>query len=234
MKLSIVIPVYNEQNTLEKIIKKVLSVKLPLGVLKEIIIVNDGSTDDTLKILKKIKSKSIKIFHHTTNQGKGAAIRTGFSKVSGDFVIIQDADLEYDPQDFNRLLSPILNKRARVIYGTRLKNYPLKLFGKDKTPMPSHWFGNKFLTLFTNILYRSNLTDMETCYKLFTKDVIKNLQLTSQRFEIEPEITAKLLKSKIKILEIPIKVNPRTKAQGKKITWKDGFIAVYTLLKHRL
>lgn len=233
MKLSIIIPVFNEEKTISKILEKVKSVKLPNNFKKEIIVVNDGSTDATERILKKVKGKDILCFAHNANLGKGAAVRTGIAHTSGDVLIIQDADLEYDPNYYNKLLDCLIKNKADVVYGTRLKDYPLKLWGKDKTPLPAHWFGNKFLTFVTNIMYGSNISDMETCYKLFYRKVIDGMALNSNRFEIEPEITAKLLKRGHKILEVPIKVKPRTHEQGKKINWKDGFTALLILIKYR-
>lgn len=230
MKLTIIIPVFNEEKTLSEIIRKVKSVDL--GKLqREIIVVDDCSTDKTSQIAKKISG--IKYFKHKINKGKGAAVRTGIKNASGDIMIIQDADLEYDPTYFKKLLKPILSKKAKVVYGSRLKNLDVTLFGKHRTPLLLHFFGNKLLTAITNILYGSNITDMETCYKVFTSDVIQNLNLESNRFEIEPEITAKILKKGIKITEIPIKVSPRDYSEGKKITWKDGFGAVGTLVKYK-
>lgn len=233
MTLSIIIPVYNEEKTVQEIIKQVMDVSLSTGINKEIIVVNDGSTDRTRKILNTIKNRKIKILHHSQNKGKGAAVRTGFGAATGEILIIQDADLEYNPNDFVKLLKPILINKARVVYGTRLKDYKLKLAGRNKTVLPTHLIANKVLTSLTNILYGSSLTDMETCYKLFITDVIRGLNLKSNKFDIEPEITAKILKNKIDIFEVPIKVNPRTHKEGKKISWKDGFSALVALIKYR-
>jgi dolichol-phosphate mannosyltransferase len=226
MKLSIIIPVYNEEKTLLEIIKKVESIKLP-NIEKEIIIIDDYSTDSSKDILKELeKSNKYKIFYHKTNQGKGAALRTGFKNSSGDIILIQDADLEYDPNDYIRLLEPILNKETKVVYGSRLT--------KTKKHMYSlHHFGNWFLTFLTNILYSSHLTDMETCYKVFTKEVLSSMTLKAKRFDFEPEITAKILKKGYKIKEIPISFHGRHFEEGKKITWVDGLKAMYYLLKYR-
>lgn len=231
--LSIIIPVYNEEKTVGVLLKKVIDVKLPLGFKKEIILIDDGSRDKTFSVLSKIRNKKIKIFQHDKNYGKGTAVRTGLRYVKGDYIIIQDADLEYNPNDYTKLLQPILQKKTEVVYGTRLKNYPLRLWGKNKTILPLHLIGNKFLTFMTNMLYKSKLSDMETCYKLFTKNVLSVLDLQSNRFEIEPEITAKILKKRFSIYEIPIQVSPRTHKEGKKISWKDGFKAVFALVKYR-
>lgn len=237
MKLSIIIPVFNEEKTVSRILAKVNWVKLPKGIEKEIVIVDDGSKDDSKLKIKyaksKLKIKNLITIYHRTNLGKGAAVRTGTKYSSGDVILIQDADLEYDPEDYKRLLSPILSKKAKVVYGTRLKNYPFKILGRRHTPFLTHFLGNKFLTSITNILYGSNLTDMETCYKVFTTEVAKSLNLKSNRFEVEPEITAKILKKGYSIYEVPIKVTPRGYNEGKKITWRDGFIALWTLFKYR-
>ena len=204
---------------------------MPHGIDKEIVVINDCSTDATKKIISEIKG--IIVIHHKKNGGKGAAVRTGINASKGDLLIIQDADLEYDPNDYSKLLSPILKRKAKVVYGTRLKNYPLIFFGNNKTPMPFHLVANKTLTWFTNVLYGSNLTDMETCYKVFDMKVIESLNLESNGFDIEPELTAKILKKGIKIYEVPIKVKPRSYEEGKKISFKDGLIALWTLFKYR-
>jgi len=231
MKLSIIIPIYNEDKTLAKLIKRVKKATLPKGVTREIIAVNDASSDATAEKLAKIKN--IKVKEHKINKGKGAAIRTGLRNVKGDIILIQDADLEYDPNDYSKLLDPILKGKADVVYGTRLKNYPLRIVGQKRTPLVLHYVGNKFLTILTNVLYGEALTDMETCYKVFKKEVVKGMKLNANRFDFEPEITAKILKRKHKIYEVPIEVKPRGYDEGKKISWKDGFIAVWTLLKYR-
>lgn len=229
--LSIIAPVYNEETTIKEILKKVKRAKLPLGMKKEIIVVDDASKDGSFKILQTIKG--IKLLTHKVNQGKGAAIRTGIGKAKGDIVIIQDADLEYDPNDYTKLLTPILTDKAKVVYGTRLKHYPVKIFGARHTPFLAHYLGNKFLTLVTNVLYGNGLTDMETCYKLMHREVYQSITIKSNRFEFEPEVTAKILKNGYRIHEVPIKVKPRGYNEGKKITWRDGFIAVWTLIKYR-
>jgi glycosyltransferase involved in cell wall biosynthesis len=237
MKLSIIIPVYNEEATVALLIKKVKAVKLPSNVIREIIVVDDASKDNSkLKIQNaklRFKIKNLIYQEHKKNLGKGAAVRTGIEKATGDIVLIQDADLEYDPNDYPKLIRPIIQKKAKVVYGTRLKNYPIKIFGKGSTPFLSHYFGNKLLSLATSFLYGSKVTDMETCYKVFHKSVLQGLSLKAMRFELEPEITAKILKRGFKIYEVPIKVKPRGYDEGKKISWKDGFIALWTLIKYR-
>jgi len=231
MKLSIIIPVYNEEATVAQLIKKVKAVKLPNKINREIIVVDDASNDKTKKILKKVKD--IKTYSHKKNLGKGVAVRLGIGKATGDIVIIQDADLEYDPNDYSKLIQPIIQKKTKVVYGTRLKDYPIKILGKGSTPFLSHYLGNKLLSLATSFLYGSKITDMETCYKVFHKSVLRGLNLKAMRFELEPEITAKLLKKDYKIYEVPIKVKPRGYDEGKKISWRDGFIALWTLIKYK-
>lgn len=231
MKISIIIPAYNEEKTILEIIKRVKKVDFGNKNTKEIVVVDDASSDKTLFLLK--KSQGIKVINHKINKGKGAAIRTGLTKVSGDVILIQDADLEYDPNDYMKLLKPIISGRAKVVYGSRLKNYPLHLFGRRKTPLLTHYLGNKFLTLITNLLYGNGVTDMETCYKFFRKEVVKGIKIRANRFDFEPEFTAKILKAGYKIHEIPIKVKPRGYDEGKKISWRDGFMAIWTLIRYR-
>jgi len=239
MKLSIVIPVFNEEKTIGEILKKVLGVKLPSGLEKEIIIIDDGSTDETLNRIEneklKIKNDKVKfkILQNEKNLGKGAAVRKGIRNASGDVLVIQDADLEYNPEDYKKLLKPILENKAKVVYGSRLKELKFRLFGKDKTPMPLHYIANLFLSFLTNVLYGSSLTDMETGYKMMTKEVYQGLRLESDRFEVEPEITAKILKKGFQIDEVPIITKPRSYKEGKKIKAKDALLAIWTLLKYR-
>jgi len=235
MKLSIIIPVFNEEKTVKELIERVISVKIP-GVEKEIIVVDDGSTDATASEIKnqKLKIKNLKIFQHPKNMGKGAAVKTGIEHATGEYVIIQDADLEYDPKYIKILIKPIITKEAKVVYGTRLDRLP-HLGGEEKNlRFLLHYFGNRSLSLMTSVMYGSWLTDMETCYKLFPTNAGKKFSLKSKRFDFEPEITAKLLKAGYKIKEIPIKTTPRDYSEGKKLrTFHDGAIAFYTLIKYR-
>lgn len=235
MKLSIIIPVFNEKKTIQEIIRRVKKAKIP-GFEKEIIIIDDGSTDGTKEeIEKSIRGSTIKFLQHTKNSGKGAAIKTGVSKASGDYIIIQDADLEYNPKDIEKLTEPIKAKIAQVVYGTRLRRLPN--FSRDERTFQFliHYLGNRFLSLLTSILYGQWITDMETCYKLFPRKALSGIRLNSRKFDFEPEITAKLMKKGYKILEIPISTNPRGYDEGKKLnTIRDGSIALYTLLKYRI
>ena len=233
MRLSIIIPVFNEQNTIAEVLKKVENASLP-GIQKEVIVVDDASTDNTKKVLSefKIENLKFKILRHEKNMGKGAAVRDGFKNVSGDLVLIQDADLEYDPSYYAVLLKPF-SRGAKVVYGTRLLNYPLNFWGKNKTVLPMHLIANKFLTNLTNILFASNLTDMETGYKVFRKEIFDKIRINSEGFDFEAEITAKILKMGIKIVEVPVITKPRTYKEGKKIGWIDGVSAIWTLIKYR-
>ncbi len=225
MKLSIIIPVYNEKNTVHKIIRQVLDVELEME--KEIILIDDGSTDGTREILKNLEYPNVKVKLHEKNQGKGAALRTGFSLATGDFVIIQDADLEYDPREYPILLTPLLDGRADAVYGSRF------LGGPHRVLFFWHYIGNKMLTTFSNILSNLNLTDMETCYKVFRKETLDKLTLKSKRFGIEPEITIKLARQKCRIYEVPISYSGRDYTEGKKIGWKDGVAAIYHLIRFK-
>jgi len=217
-------PIYNEKKTLLEILRKINKVKLD-NIEKEVIIVDDFSTDGTREILKRIKGH--KVLFHEKNKGKGSAIRTGLKHSTGDVILIQDADLEYDPADYPKLLKPIINKKAKVVYGSRFS-------GKHKAKYKTYYLGNILLSLITRIIYLRKITDMETCYKVFRKDVIKSIKLKAKRFDFEPEITAKLIKKGYKIVEVPIWYKCRDFKEGKKITWKDGLKAVFYLLKYRL
>ena len=233
MKLSVVIPAFNEDKTIDSIIDKVYSIKLPSKIKREIIVVDDASTDTTFKKINNWVKKGIIVIRHEKNLGKGAAIRTGLSKSTGDLFLIQDADLEYDPIYYLKLLEPFTSFETKVVYGSRLINYPLNLWGTRKTVLPLHLIANKFLTTFTNILYGSNLTDIETGYKVFRKKVLDNIIFESNNFDFEAEITARVLKKGIKIIEIPIVTKPRNYKEGKKIGWKDGVSAIWTLIKYK-
>jgi glycosyltransferase involved in cell wall biosynthesis len=225
-KVSIIIPVYNEINTLDKILEKVEQASF-CGLEKEIILIDDKSEDGTTELLKNYESK-YKVFYHDVNKGKGAAIRTGLAQITGDIMVIQDADLEYDPNDYTELLRLIIDDKADVVYGSRLTGAkPSRSF------MFTHLLGNKLLTLTTNILYGATLTDMETCYKAFRATFLEGINIKSDRFDFEPEITAKMLKKKARIYELPISYYGREYAEGKKITWKDGVHAIIALLKFR-
>jgi len=227
-KISIVIPVYNEIDTLEHILDKIDDAEF-CGLEKEIIMVDDGSQDGSRDLLKNLEtSGKYKIYYHSQNMGKGAALRTAFGYATGDIIVIQDADLEYDPHDYNDLVRLILDDKADVVYGSRLSGgRPTRSF------MLTHLLGNKLLTLVTNILYNTILTDMETCYKAFRADVLKNISIKSNSFDFEPEITAKVLKNGYHLYEAPISYYGRDYAEGKKITWKDGIWALWALVKFR-
>lgn len=226
MKISIVIPVYNEAKTIEEIISRIHAVDL--GRLdKELVIVDDCSTDGTREKLHEIcqVQNNIKAFYQNRNQGKGAALRAGFNAVTGDIVIIQDADLEYDPKEYPDLLAPILEGKADVVYGSRF------LSGPHRVLFFWHYVGNKFLTLLSNAITNLNLTDMETCYKIFRKEVLEDINFKSNRFGFEPEFTVKVAKKHFRIYEVPISYSGRTYSEGKKITWKDGFMAIFSILR---
>ena len=237
MLLSIVMPVYNEEATLEEIIGRVQAVDL--GQLeRELVIVDDCSRDQSPRILAGIEGQTslnpqakpfdrpIRVARHPVNQGKGAALRTGFAQAQGDLILIQDADLEYDPEDYPKLIKPVLRGKAQVVYGSRFT-------GERRNMFFHHWLGNKFLTLLTNVLYNTTLSDMETCYKLFTRQALAGVIIKSDRFNFEPEITAKILKKGIRIYEVPISYTGREFEEGKKITWRDGFAAMWALIKFR-
>ncbi len=224
--LSVVMPVYNEKEFILKIIDKVLGIEL----VKELIIVDDFSTDGTRELLRNAKYDGrVKVYYHEKNMGKGAALRTGFAHITKEVAVIQDADLEYDPNEFKDMIKPIADGAADVVYGSRLSG------GKpQRVYMFWHRVGNDFLSFVTNFLYNSTLTDMETCYKMFRKSVIDNIKIKSNDFSVEPELTAKILKNKsLRVYEIPISYYGRTYAEGKKISWMHGFGALWTLLKFR-
>jgi glycosyltransferase involved in cell wall biosynthesis len=228
-RLSVVIPVYNEVNTIEEVLRRVKSVRIPLE--KEIIVVDDGSTDGTREKLRGLQSAdpTLKVILHERNMGKGAALRTGFQHVTGQITIIQDADLEYDPAEYPKLLEPILDGRAEVVYGSRF-------LGGTTRRVTSFWhyMANRFLTFLSNMLMNLNLTDMETCYKVIRTDILKQLNLRGNRFEIEPEITAKLARRGCRIYEVPISYSGRDVSEGKKIKWRDGIAAIYYIIKFTL
>ena len=233
-KLSIVIPAYNEETRIPRLLDKVKNVQLNLQMQKEIIVVNDGSSDGTAQVVKRYMAENseleIKYFEHTKNRGKGAALQTAIPQATGDFLIIQDADLEYDPSEYNDLLKPILMGEADVVYGSRFsgsKPHRVLFFW--------HTAGNKFLTWLSNIFNNLDLTDIETCYKCFKTDVIQNLKLKEQRFGFEPEVTAKIAKIKnIRIFQVGISYYGRTYEEGKKITWKDGLRSFYCIVRYAL
>jgi dolichol-phosphate mannosyltransferase len=235
MKLSIVIPIYNEEKTVAQIIERVDSIKIP-AVEKEIIAVNDSSSDSTGEILKGLekKYKSLKVITHEVNKGKGAAVRTGFAKATGEYIVIQDADMEYDPVQLINLLKPIVDGKAQVVYGTRLKGLPKVHGGMGRSRYLLHFYGNRFLSLVTSVLYGQWITDMETCYKIFPRKFLDKVTLLGEGFNFEPEITAKLIKAGYKITELPITTTPRGYQDGKKLqTFPEGKKALWTLLKYR-
>ena len=221
--LSVVMPVYNERATIEEIVARVLAV--PLRV--ELIVVDDGSKDGTREVLQALaKDRPIKLVLQPRNAGKGAALRRGFQEVTGDLVVIQDADLEYSPEEFPQLIELICQGRADVVYGSRF-------LGRHRVFMFTHYAGNRFLTLVTNVLYNTMLTDMETCYKVMRTEVLRSMNLSSDGFGIEPELTAKIFKRHYRVYEVPITYDGRGYEEGKKITWRDGLVALWVLLKYR-
>jgi glycosyltransferase involved in cell wall biosynthesis len=223
-KLSVIVPIFNERNTVVEIMRRMRVVELPIE--REFILVDDGSSDGTRQVLQQLGDSTVRVISHPANRGKGAAIRTALEHVSGDLVLIQDADLEYDPEDWPKLLAPIFRGKATVVYGSRFT-------GERRNMLFLHWMGNRMLSLTTNVLYNTTLSDMETCYKLFDRRVFDGVTIRSDRFDFEPEITAKVLRKGVRIYEVPISYAGREFHEGKKITWRDGFAALYALVKFR-
>lgn len=226
MKLSVIIPAYNEQATILEILSRVQ--KAPIELEKEILVVDDASTDGTEKILSQLQDRQVKVIRQPSNQGKGAAVRRGLLEAAGDIVLIQDADLEYDPKDYPRLLEPLLDGRADVVYGSRF------LGGPHRVLLFWHYMGNLLFTFLTNLLYNINLSDMGTGYKAFRIEALKAIPLRSDRFGFEAEITAKVCKRRLRLYEVPISYSGRTYKEGKKITWKDGLAYLWCLLRYRI
>lgn len=228
-KLSILMAAYNEEGTLAQCVARVLAVTLPGGLQREVIIVDDGSRDATWRVLQELAAAhpEVRVFQQPENCGKGAALRRGITEMSGEVIVFQDADLEYDPQDYPRLLRPILDGRAEVVFGSRFT-------GEERKVLYFwHEMGNKFLTLLSNMLNDTNFTDMETCYKAFTAEALRTLPLESNRFGIEPEIAAKIARNRFRMYEVPINYDGRRYAEGKKITWRDGLAALWFIFKYR-
>jgi glycosyltransferase involved in cell wall biosynthesis len=244
LRLSVIIPVFNERQFVEEVLRRVQA----SGLADEMIVVDDGSTDGTRQILEELLKRQtagqleteiaegrgrlrldiIRILFQEQNQGKGAALRLGFKEATGDLLLVQDADLEYDPKDYPKLLEPILDGRADVVYGSRF------LGGPQRVHFFWHYVGNKFLTLLSDMITNLNLTDMESCYKVFRREVIEGIRLRSNRFGFEPEVTAKIAKAKWRVYEVPISYSGRSYEEGKKITWRDGFVALYSIVRYRL
>lgn len=224
MNLSVIIPVYNEVRTIDRVLRSVLDTHLA----NEIIFIDDGSTDGSRQLLEQLSDPpGIRVIFHPVNQGKGAAVQTGLQAASGDVLLIQDADMEYDPRDYSALLQPITEGLADVVYGSRFLGAP------HRVTMFWHMVANKLLTFTTNLLYNTILSDMETGYKAFRREVLTDVQLNSKRFDFEPEFTVKMLKKKVRIFEVPISFNPRDYSDGKKIKLKDAFMALWVLIKYR-
>ena len=222
--LSVIVPVYNERNTVAEILRRIRAVEVSLEV--EVIVVDDGSTDGTDKVLAALEDSTVRVVTHDTNRGKGAAVRTGIETARGQLVLVQDADLEYDPDDWPRLLDPVIKGKAEVVYGSRFT-------GERRTMRQSQWLGNRLLTLTANVLYRSTLSDMETCYKLFDRRVLDEIHIDSDGFDFEPEITAKVLRRGHRIYEVPVSYTGREPSEGTKFEWRDGVRALATLVRYR-
>jgi glycosyltransferase involved in cell wall biosynthesis len=229
MILSVIIPCYNEKNTILALIERVRAAHLPAGMTREMVIIDDCSKDGTREVLASLKSPDIKVVYHEKNQGKGAALRTGFKSATGDIMVIQDADLEYDPNDYEKLLRPILDGRADVVYGSRFMTT-----SERRILYFFHYMGNRLLTFFSDIFTNLNLTDMETCYKIFKREIIEKISIKENRFGFEPEITAKIAKLKCRIYEVGISYSGRTYEDGKKIGMKDGFRAMWCIVKYNV
>jgi glycosyltransferase involved in cell wall biosynthesis len=230
-KLSVVIPAYNERHTVADLLRRVAEAPLPDGLELEMLVVDDGSSDGTRELLRELEAKAdppFRLIEHPRNRGKGAALRTGFEHAAGDVVLVQDADLEYNPRDYPVLLQPILEDEADVVYGSRF------LGGPHRVMFFWHYVGNRLLTTMSNMFTDLNLSDMETCYKVFRAEVLGRLNLVSNRFGIEPEITAKIAKAKVRIYEVPISYHGRTYAEGKKIGWRDGVSAIWAILRYNV
>ena len=224
MKLSVIIPVYNEKATIKTLLDRIAQVRLP--VEKEIIIVDDGSTDGSRDVLESLPSINVITRFHTANQGKGAAVKTGIENASGDIILIQDGDLEYDPADYPKLIQPIIDKKTRVVYGSRI-------LGKNKASYFQYYWGGRFLSILTNLLYGVGITDEPTCYKVFDATLLRGIELKCQGFEFCPEVTAKVSRLGESITEVPISYEPRSIEEGKKIRWTDGLMAIWVLFKYR-
>ncbi|MDH3605456.1 MAG: glycosyltransferase family 2 protein [Acidimicrobiia bacterium] len=223
--LSIIVPVFNERNTVGEAIRRLR--EAPLGIEREIIIIDDGSQDGTADIIKRLADSTVRMVSYPDNRGKGAAVRRGIEEARGDLIVVQDADLEYDPRDLARMLRPLQEGQARVVYGSRFT-------GERRNMFFWHWVGNRFLSLMTNVLFNTTLSDMETCYKMFDGDLLRSLNLSANRFDFEPEVTAKALRLGVRIWEVPITYAGREVHEGKKISWRDGFPALLMLLRVRL
>jgi glycosyltransferase involved in cell wall biosynthesis len=223
--LTVIVPVYNERNTVAEILRRIRAVQLPLPL--EVVVVDDGSTDGTDKVLSALQDSTVRVVTHPANRGKGAAVRTALDTARGQLVLIQDADLEYDPDDWPRLLDPVLKGKAQVVYGSRFT-------GERRTMRPTQWIGNRLLTLSANVLYGSTLSDMETCYKLFDRTVLDGITIESDGFDFEPEITAKVLRQGHRIYEVPVSYTGREPSEGTKFDWRDGVHALTTLVRYRL
>jgi glycosyltransferase involved in cell wall biosynthesis len=230
-RISIVVPVFNERETVAELLRRVAEAPLPGGLEREIVVVDDASTDGTREVLRGLVAAGelpLRLYEQPANRGKGAALRRGFAEAGGDVVLIQDADLEYDPAEYPRLLAPILEDKADAVFGSRF------LGGPHRVLLFWHYAGNRFLTTLSNMLSNLNLTDMETCYKVFRRSLLDGMPLRSDRFGIEPELTAKLARRRARIYEVPISYHGRTYEQGKKIGWKDGFAAIWAILRFNL